>query len=58
MRYEEFRKKLAYIIGREHQFDFTVEEEEKLKDLYEDVVEDSKHEGFNGSWSDCCGNGF
>ena len=58
MRYEEFRKKLAYIIGREHQFDFTVEEEEKLKDLYEDVVKDSKYEGFNEGWADCCGNGF
>ena len=58
MRYEEFRKKLAYIIGREHQFDFTVEEEEKLKGLYEDVVEDSKDGGFNGGWADCCGSGF
>ena len=58
MRYEEFRKKLAYIIGREHQFDFTVEEEEKLKDLYEDVAKDSRDEGFNEGWADCCGSDF
>lgn len=58
MDYGEFRSRLSKIIGREHQFDFTVEEEEKLKDLYEDVVKDIKDEGFNDGWADCCGSGF
>ena len=54
MRYEEFRKKLAYIIGREHQFDFSTEEDMKLREIYDSVYEYGHDIGYKYG----CENGY
>ncbi|MBO7734236.1 MAG: hypothetical protein J6S67_16850 [Methanobrevibacter sp.] len=47
MDFGEFRRKVAYALGRDHQFDFSLEEEHRLKDIYETVYEDGKQEGYD-----------
>ena len=39
MEFGEFRRKIAYMFGRSCQFDFTQEEETKLKDLYDEIYD-------------------
>lgn len=39
MEFGEFRRKIAYMFGRSCQFDFTQEEELKLKDLYDEIYD-------------------
>lgn len=52
MGFGEFRRKIAYMFGRSCQFDFTQEEETKLKDLYDEVYDLGEDKGYTRGFED------
>jgi len=52
MEFGEFRRKIAYMFGRSCQFDFTQEEEMKLKYLYDEIYDLGEDRGYNRGFED------